>query len=74
MTFTSSSTARNFASLFSGDERLALLRGVLVASIGPVTAATAAQYGLETRIMPTEYTIPALAQAIVDYFSRERSG
>jgi len=74
VTFTSSSTARNFASLFSGDERLALLRGVLVASIGPVTAATAAQYGLETRIMPTEYTIPALAQAIVDYFSRERSG
>jgi uroporphyrinogen-III synthase len=41
-----------------------------VASIGPITAATAAEYGLTTRIMPGEYTIPALARAIEDYCAR----
>jgi uroporphyrinogen III methyltransferase / synthase len=65
VTFTSSSTARNFAELFSAEERRALFSGVLVACIGPITAATAAEYGLGTDIMPDEYTIPALARAIV---------
>ena len=68
VTFTSSSTARNFAELFSDDERRALLAGVTVASIGPITAATAAEYGLLTDVMPSEYTIPALTRALVDYF------
>jgi uroporphyrinogen III methyltransferase/synthase len=74
VTFTSSSTARNFAALFSREERRKLLSGVIFASIGPVTAETAAQHGFETRVMPSEYTIPALAQAIIDYFTQERSG
>ena len=68
VTFTSSSTARNFSELFSDDERRALLSGVTVASIGPITAATAAEYGLVTDVMPGEYTIPALTRALVDYF------
>ena len=68
VTFTSSSTARNFAELFSDDERRALLSGVTVASIGPITAATAAEYGLTTDVIPSEYTIPALTRALVDYF------
>jgi uroporphyrinogen III methyltransferase/synthase len=70
VTFTSSSTARNFAELFSERERRAWLDDVVVASIGPITAATAAEYGLRTVVMPAEYTIPALARAIVEYFSR----
>jgi len=70
VTFTSSSTARNFAGLFSEGERLAWRGRVAVASIGPITAATAAEYGLPTDVMPSEYTIPALARAIADYFSR----
>ena len=70
VTFTSSSTARNFAELFTDDERRTWLRGVTVASIGPITAGTAAEYGLATQIMPGQYTIPALARAIVDYFLR----
>jgi N-acyl-D-amino-acid deacylase len=41
VTFTSSSTARNFAELFTEEERRALLGNVTVASIGPITAATA---------------------------------
>jgi uroporphyrinogen III methyltransferase/synthase len=70
VTFTSSSTARNFAEAFSDDERRAWRGRVAVASIGPITAATAAEYGLPTDIMPAEYTIPALARAIAEYFAR----
>jgi uroporphyrinogen III methyltransferase/synthase len=70
LTFTSSSTARNFAEMFSEAERLAWRGRVAVASIGPITAATAAEYGLATDIMPAEYTIPALARAIVEWFAR----
>lgn len=69
VTFTSSSTARNFARLFTDEERGRLLGRVTVASIGPITAATAAEYGLETRVMPADYTIPALARAIEAYFA-----
>jgi len=68
VTFTSSSTARNFAELFSAEERRAWLSGVVVAAIGPITAGTAAEHGLTTHVMPGEYTIPALAQAIIDHF------
>ena len=70
VTFTSSSTARNFAEQFSDDERSAWRGRIAVASIGPITAATAAEYGLSTDVMPSEYTIPALARALADYFSR----
>ncbi|HEY3064516.1 MAG TPA: uroporphyrinogen-III synthase [Methylomirabilota bacterium] len=70
VTFTSSSTARNFAELLTDAERRAWLSSVTIASIGPVTAATAAEYGLLTHVMPAEYTIPALARAIAHHFSR----
>jgi uroporphyrinogen III methyltransferase/synthase len=70
ITLTSSSTARNFAELFTDEERRRWLANVTVASIGPITAATAAEYGLSTHVMPREYTIPALARAIEDYFAR----
>jgi uroporphyrinogen III methyltransferase/synthase len=74
VTFTSSSTARNFAELFSDEERRAWLTRVTVASIGPITAATAAEYGMTTEVMPAEYTIPALAKALADHFSRVPRG
>ncbi|HYS17657.1 MAG TPA: uroporphyrinogen-III synthase [Candidatus Binatia bacterium] len=70
VTFTSSSTARNFAEQFSDDERSAWRGRITFASIGPITAATAAEYGLPTDVMPSEYTIPALARALAEYFSR----
>ncbi len=70
VTFTSSSTARHFAELFTEAERRTWLAGVVVASIGPITAATVAEYGLATHVMPGEYTIPALARALVEHFAR----
>jgi uroporphyrinogen III methyltransferase/synthase len=73
VTFTSSSTARNFARLFTDEERRAWFAGVTVASIGPVTAATAAEYGLVTAVMPPKFTIPALARAIAEHFARIRA-
>jgi uroporphyrinogen-III synthase len=73
VTFTSSSTVRNFAALFSPGELEPLMAGVVIACIGPVTRATAAGLGLSTAIMPAEYTIPALARAIVAHFEQQRS-
>jgi uroporphyrinogen III methyltransferase/synthase len=70
VTFTSSSTVRNFAEMFTPDERRALLGGVTIACIGPITAATAAEYGLATDVMPEEYTIPALARALSEHLGR----
>jgi uroporphyrinogen III methyltransferase/synthase len=70
VTFTSSSTARNFAELFTEEERREWLTRAIVASIGPITAATAAEYGLQTDVMPSEYTIPALARALAEHFAR----
>jgi uroporphyrinogen III methyltransferase / synthase len=69
--FTSSSTVRNFAELFDTSDLSQVLRDVAVACIGDVTAATASEYGLQTEIMPAEFTISALVGAIVDHFNRQ---
>ncbi len=69
VTFTSSSTVRNFMELFGGRDRLRpLLAGVVVACIGPITARTAEEYGVTVTVMPVENTVPALADAIVRHF------
>jgi uroporphyrinogen III methyltransferase/synthase len=73
VTFTSSSTVRNFAALFKSEELLSLMAGVTVACIGPITRRTASALGLTTHVMPTEYTIPALARAIAAHFEEQRS-
>jgi uroporphyrinogen III methyltransferase/synthase len=69
ITFTSSSTVRNFAEMFGPDEARRLLDGVVVACIGPITAKTVEEYGMTVDILPKDSTIPSLAQAIVDYFT-----
>ena len=71
VTFTSSSTVRHLVAMFGPREAAALLRATAVACIGPVTAATAAELGLATRIIPAEYTIPALVRAIIEYYSKK---
>lgn len=67
--FTSSSTVRNLAQLFDTQDLSNELAGVVIACIGDVTATTAAEYGLRVEIQPRQFTIPALARAIADYFS-----
>lgn len=68
VTFTSSSTVSNFFSLFDKNEILPLLRKTAIACIGPITAETAREHGLDIHIMPSEYTIDALVKSIRDYF------
>jgi uroporphyrinogen III methyltransferase / synthase len=69
VTFTSSSTVRGFVRLFRADELRRLLGPVVLAAIGPVTAATLRDYGLEAAVMPRDYTVPALAGAIATHFT-----
>jgi uroporphyrinogen III methyltransferase / synthase len=70
VTFTSSSTVKYFLELV-GEETGVLLKGVAVASIGPITAEAAAKRGVISHIVPESYTIPALAEAIVRHFHSE---
>jgi len=70
ITFTSSSTVSNFVELLGGaGEARRLGTKTTIACIGPITAKTAEEYGLPVAIVPGENTVPALAQAIVRYYS-----
>jgi uroporphyrinogen III methyltransferase/synthase len=71
VTFTSASAVRNFIKVLGAEPAADLLRATVVASIGPVTAAAAAQCDIKTTIMPDRYTVPALAAAIVEHFRHE---
>lgn len=71
VTFTSSSTVHNFVEILGQKEYKNLMEGVAVACIGPVTAKTAEEFGMKTDVMPKEYTIPALVDAIVEYFKKK---
>ncbi|HUJ17295.1 MAG TPA: uroporphyrinogen-III C-methyltransferase [Nitrospirota bacterium] len=70
VTFTSSSTVHNFIEILGPKEYKKLMEGVAVACIGPVTAKTAEEFGLKTDIMPKDYTIPALVDAMVEFYNR----
>ncbi|MDA8210653.1 MAG: uroporphyrinogen-III synthase, partial [Clostridia bacterium] len=67
VTFTSSSTVKNFVKLLNTPDYLELLSGVTVACIGPITADTARGLGLHVDVEAKQYTIPGLLQAIVEY-------
>jgi uroporphyrinogen III methyltransferase/synthase len=66
--FTSSSTVRNLALLFDTQDLSKALAGVVIACIGDITATTAVEFGLQVKIQPQQFTIPALARAIAEYF------
>lgn len=59
ITFTSSSTVRHFMAL-----NLPLPKGCRIASIGPVTTATLAEFGLKPDIEAEMHTIPSLVEAV----------
>ena len=61
ITFTSSSTVRNFAQLCPIER----LNGVRVASIGPITSKTARELGIRVDAEPERYTVEGLVEAIV---------
>ena len=69
LTFTSSSTVRNFKHLLPPDKFDTLVNKTTVACIGPITAETAESLGFDVDIVAREYTIPGLYMALVDHFS-----
>lgn len=69
VTFTSSSTVRNFVNALPEANRAALLPKVRAASIGPVTSDTLREMGIAIAVQAAESTIPGLAAAMAQYFA-----
>jgi len=69
ITFTSSSTVTNLATLLGENRLIHLLQGVAVASIGPVTSASCRELGLLVDLEPEKSTVEALTEEIVAYYS-----
>lgn len=65
ITFTSSSTVKNFLSIVLGTEIPAKLAKTKFASIGPVTSETLREYALPVHVEADEFTMDGLAQALV---------
>jgi uroporphyrinogen-III synthase len=74
VTFTSSSTVRNFVELLgtgiNSERWTERLEGVLLSSIGPVTSSTLREFGLPVQIAAQEFTIPGLVAAIVSAIAK----
>ena len=65
ITFTSSSTVTNFVDAYGAD-----VAPEVVATIGPVTTATARSRGLEVAVEAAEHTVDGLVAALEDFFAR----
>jgi uroporphyrinogen III methyltransferase/synthase len=74
LTFTSSSTVRNFVTLLGASDAARLVRDgrPAVACIGPVTSETARELGLPVDVVPAVWTVGALAAALADHFCNGR--
>lgn len=66
ITFTSSSTVKNFITLYGKNT----LRGITIASIGPVTTKILKDLGFKAHIEAKRYDIPGLVDAIEEYIDR----
>jgi uroporphyrinogen III methyltransferase/synthase len=66
ITFTSSSTVRNFMEAIQTVEKevTSLLKQVKIVCIGPITAQTASELGLKVDAVADTYTIDGLVEAI----------
>lgn len=69
ITFTSSSTVQNLAAMLGEELMLDMLKGVKVASIGPITSKSCRDLGLKVDIEPEVYTLDALTEALETHFS-----
>jgi uroporphyrinogen III methyltransferase/synthase len=71
ITFTSSSTVINLASILREHGRESLLKSISGASIGPVTTSTAEELGIKVVTEASPHTVQALVDAILDYCKRK---
>jgi len=69
ITFTSSSTVQNLAAMLGEELMLDMLKGVAVASIGPITSKSCRDLGLRVDIEPQSHTLDDLAEALEAHFS-----
>ena len=69
VTFTSSSTVRNFVRLFGDATLNSIVGACAVACIGPITARTVEELGGSPNIVAEEFTIPGLVRAMAEYFA-----
>ena len=75
ITFTSSSTVRNFLTMLGCKDReelQSLLSGVKITSIGPITSKMVTDNGLQVDVQPEVYTIDDMISAIIDYYDGEK--
>jgi uroporphyrinogen III methyltransferase/synthase len=68
VTFTSPTAVRRFASLIGDEQAADLLGTTVVAAIGPVTAAAAAELGIRATVIAETFTVDGLVQALVRHF------
>jgi uroporphyrinogen III methyltransferase/synthase len=68
ITFTSSSTVQNLAAMLGEELMLDMLKGVAVASIGPITSKSCRDLGLRVDIEPQSHTLDDLAEALEAHF------
>lgn len=68
ITFTSSSTVKNLLQLI-GEANLGAVQSAQTACIGPVTAKTCLEMGLEPSLMAKEYTIDGLVEVLLAAFA-----
>ncbi len=74
LTFTSSSTVKNFCKLFADrQEMYQLTQHMTVACIGPITAKTVGEEGLSVDIVASENTVSALVDAMVAYANQSQA-
>jgi len=69
ITFTSSSTVKNFRELLPSENFKTLMAGVTIASIGPITAKTAKKSGFDVHIVAKSFTIKGLCEAICEHYN-----
>ena len=68
VTFTSSSTVKNFKAMLPPDRFQKLIGGVIIACIGPITAETAKNLGFNVQVIAESSTIPGLCDAIKRHY------
>ena len=74
VTFTSAASVRNFATTYGAEQAADLLQQTKVAVCGPVTAEAATRLGIPVTIMPGEYTLDSLVEAIAQHYMGAPAG
>lgn len=70
VTFMGPAAVTRFAALIGEEQAADLLNTTVVAAIGPVTAAAAAELGITSTVIPETYTVAGLVDALVKHFRR----